>query len=690
MEKGTGSERSEVPVPFSRTVRPEKGTGSERSEVPVPFSNSRTPAEDGPAPSPLLVPAGTSSYSETMFTCVAFRSRRVAAVLLTAVGASIAALPAAGQQPYPVVSWYDEFDGDAIDPGRWTFDLGTGADRGLVGWGNNELQYYTDRAANARVADGLLSITARRENEGGMEYTSARLTTRGRFSQTGGRFEIRAALPAGQGFWPAFWMLPESSRYGGWAASGEIDILEARGQDTRRIENTIHYGGSWPDNTYTGSAYTLPAGGRTTDFHVYAVEWDLGPQPMLRWYVDDTLSWVTSQWWSSGGSYPAPFDEPFHLLVNLAVGGNFVGPPDAGTPFPGSMLVDYVRVYDTAPADLVIDVPTASKTQFQAGYGRILTADSLTKTGAGTLVLDAANTFTGPTRVLGGGLRLTEPGALAASPVEVAAAARLSAAEGLTVQTPSVRLTGGTLDLPMVTISTEGGIGRLDFESGTIAGPAPVTVSGGGLLTLPADRVNGMSLAGLTVDELPGGGLVDLGAGRLTIQAGGISLLGLLGDLLAGRNGGGWDGATGMTSTAAATAEPGTRAVGFRQAGDGTMVVAFAAPGDVDLNGRVDLFDLVGIDTAGMFGTGTFSTWSQGDVTYDGQTNVFDLIAIDGAGVFGAGPYLPTATVAAVPEPGTRAFWGIGGLFFSLVSRGLGFPQSEVFKNPFDHGLASR
>jgi len=91
-----------------------------------------------------------------------------------------------------------------------------------------------------------------------------------------------------------------------------------------------------------------------------------------------------------------------------------------------------------------------------------------------------------------------------------------------------------------------------------------------------------------------------------------------------------------------------------------------------------------------MFGTGTFSTWSQGDVTYDGQTNVFDLIAIDGAGVFGAGPYLPTATVAAVPEPGTRAFWGIGGLFFSLVSRGLGFPQSEVFKNPFDHGLASR
>jgi len=602
-----------------------------------------------------------------MFMCAAFRSRRVAAVLLTAVGASIAALPAAGQQPYPVVSWYDEFDGDAIDPGRWTFDLGTGADRGLVGWGNNELQYYTDRAANARVADGLLSITARRENEGGMEYTSARLTTRGRFSQTGGRFEIRAALPAGQGFWPAFWMLPESSRYGGWAASGEIDILEARGQDTRRIENTIHYGGSWPDNTYTGSAYTLPAGGRTTDFHVYAVEWDLGPQPMLRWYVDDTLSWVTSEWWSSGGAYPAPFDEPFHLLVNLAVGGNFVGPPDAGTPFPGSMLVDYVRVYDTAPADLVIDVPTASKTQFQAGYGRILAADSLSKTGAGTLVLDAANTFTGPTRVLGGDLRLTDPAALAASPVEIAVGARLSAAAGLTMQAPAVRLAGGTLELPVLTVSSQGGIGRLDIESGTIAGPAPVTVSGGGLLTLPAERVRDVSLAGLMVDELPGGGLVDLGAGRLTVQSGGISLLGLLGDLLAGRNGGGWDGATGIASTAAAAAEPGTRAVGYRQAGDGSTIVAFAAPGDIDLNGRVDVFDIVGIDTAGMFGTGTFSTWAQGDVTYDGQTNVFDLIAIDGSGEFGAGPYLPAATVATVPEPVARVAWLIGGLLAGLT-----------------------
>jgi autotransporter-associated beta strand protein len=322
---------------------------------------------------------------------------------------------ALAQTGYSVVSWYDEFDGPGVDPARWVYDLGTGSQFGLVGWGNNELQYYTNRASNARVANGLLEITARREAFAGMDYTSARLTTRGTFSQAGGRFEIRAALPLGQGFWPAFWMLPTGSPYGGWAASGEIDILEARGQHPNRIENTIHYGGPWPDNAYTGSGYTLPAGGSIADFHTYAVEWDLEPAPSLRWYVDDRLSWSTNQWWSTGGGYPAPFDQPFHLLVNLAVGGNFVGPPDGSTPFPSAMKVDYVRVYDSAPAELVVDVGSGSRTQFQEGLARILQADSLTKAGAGTLVLDAVNDFTGPTQVAAGTLRLDGGGAIDAS-----------------------------------------------------------------------------------------------------------------------------------------------------------------------------------------------------------------------------------------------------------------------------------
>lgn len=159
---------------------------------------------------------------------------------------------ARAQGNYPVLSWYDEFDGSRVDPDRWSFEHGTGSQFGLDGWGNNELQYYTSRTENARVADGLLTISARRESFGGQAYTSARLTTRGHFAQTGGRFEMRAALPLGQGLWPAFWMLPATTSYGGWAASGEIDIMEARGQSPGKVVNTIHYGGSWPNNEYRG------------------------------------------------------------------------------------------------------------------------------------------------------------------------------------------------------------------------------------------------------------------------------------------------------------------------------------------------------------------------------------------------------------------------------------------------------
>lgn len=551
---------------------------------------------------------------------------------------------------YSIVSWYDEFDGPTIDPARWTYDLGTGSNVGLVGWGNNELQYYTDRTTNARVANGLLEITARRESYGGMDYTSARLTTRGKFSQTGGRYEIRAALPLGQGFWPAFWMLPADSAYGGWAASGEIDILEARGQHPSRIENTIHYGGAWPNNTSTGRAFTLPAGGSIADFHTYALEWDLAPTPSLRWYVDDRLSWSTQQWWTTAGEYPAPFDRPFHLLLNLAVGGNYVGPPDGSTPFPASMKVDYVRVYDVAPAEVLVDVAAGSRTQFEEGLGRILRADSLTKTGAGTLVLDAANDFSGPTRVLAGRLRLTDPLALAASPVTVSAGATLSSAADVAPVTPALTLAGGRLEVPSLRVSAAG-IGRLSIEAGTVAGGPEAVIADRGVVTLPADFPAEIPLARLDVDERAGGGLVDLGVSRIVVAPGGTSVLGLLGDLLAGRGDGSWNGGSGITSTVARETS-GTRSVGYRTAPDGTTVIAFAAPGDVDLNGQVDVFDIVAIDAGGLYGSGLFSTWSQGDFTYDGITNVFDLIAADAADAYGRGSYLPSARgISAVPEP---------------------------------------
>lgn len=587
---------------------------------------------------------------------------------------------AGARPPYSVVSWYDEFDGTVVDPERWGFDRGTGTDFGLVGWGNNELQYYTDRTTNARVADGLLEITARREALGGMDYTSARLTTRGRFSQAGGRFEIRAALPLGQGFWPAFWMLPADNAYGGWAASGEIDILEARGQHPTRIENTIHYGGPWPGNTLSGRAYTLPAGGTIADFHTYAVEWDLAPTPTLRWYVDDRLSWSTTEWWSTGAAYPAPFDRPFHLLVNLAVGGNYVGPPDGSTPFPASMKVDYVRVFDSAPADIVIDIASGSRTQFEEGMGRILRADSLTKAGAGTLVLDAANELAGPTRVAAGRLQLTDPRALAASPIFVAAGATLAAAGGPMVA-PSVTLAGGRLEVASLDVSAAA-IGRFSIEAGTLAGAPDLTVGTGGALILPAAAPAEIAVARLSVDERAGGGLIDLGTSRITVAGGGTSTFGLLGDLLAGRGDGGWQGTTGITSTVAA-ASSGTRTVGYRGNADGTTTVSFAAPGDVDLDGQVNLFDLVEVDTAGLYGTGLFSTWIQGDFTYDGIANVFDLIAVDGADVYSQGSYRTTFSsgVAAVPEPSAVAL-----LWAWLAASGLVCSR----KKPENRGLASR
>jgi autotransporter-associated beta strand protein len=576
---------------------------------------------------------------------------------------------ARAQSPYSVVSWYDEFDGTSIDPSRWSFQLGTGSQYGLDGWGNNELQYYTARTSNARVADGLLTITARRESYGGQAYTSARLTTQNQFNQTGGRFEMRAALPLGQGLWPAFWMLPATSSYGGWAASGEIDILEARGQNPGEVVNTIHFGGRWPENSYQGSTYRLPNGGSIADFHTYAVEWDLAPTPQLRWYVDDRLTWRTTDWWSTGGAYPAPFDAPFHLLLNLAVGGNFVGSPDGTTPFPASMQVDYVRAYEAAPSDIVIDVAAgANRSQLAAGYGRILTADSVSKTGAGELIFDTANPYSGTTVVAQGRLRVTAAEAVAASPVRVNAGATLAAEVGAALTAPSVTLAGGTLEATALAIKTTG-IRRLVVESGRIAGLPAVDVGPGGLLQLSSTSRVTMEAGRLSVTEAFGGGLVDLGAGELRIAAGGITAANLRVDILAGRNGGSWNGTAGITSSIARASAGGARTVGYLVSAAGNATVSLAAPGDTNLDGQVNIFDLVSINGAGTYGTGQPAVWSEGDFTYDGVTDIFDLVAIGGGDAYGRGNYFPQAAAgtaaAAVPEP---AFYSVFSSVFWLFA----------------------
>ncbi|GAB6090221.1 glycoside hydrolase family 16 protein [Spirochaeta dissipatitropha] len=260
-------------------------------------------------------------------------------------------------QPVPdsdwALVWGDDFTSPELDLSNWDFDLGDGSVRGIPGWGNHELQYYTNDEQNVFIRDNKLVIRAVKESRsdalGSGSYTSARLVTRGLHSWKYGRIEARMRLPEGQGLWPAFWMMPEPPEaYGTWAASGEIDIMEARGSNTGSVSGAIHFGGQWPDNTYRHNDYDLP-NTLTTDFNEYAIEWEEGE---IRWYVNDRRYYTVREWFSMNpeGSYnefPAPFDQPFHIILNLAVGGWFDGNPPSGADyFPAEMEIDYVRVFE--------------------------------------------------------------------------------------------------------------------------------------------------------------------------------------------------------------------------------------------------------------------------------------------------------------------------------------------------------
>jgi beta-glucanase (GH16 family) len=240
--------------------------------------------------------------------------------------------------------WSDEFngkDGSLPDPAKWTYDIGGN------GWGNHELEYYTNRSENARIEDGKLVITARQEAFTGPDgtkfnYTSARLKTQGLFSQAYGRFEARIKLPAGQGMWPAFWMLGENIGSVGWPKCGEIDVMENVGKEPGINHGSLHgpsFTGSTSDLTAT---IALPAGQKLSDdFHVYAVEWE---PAVVRFYLDSNLyATFPSAQWPAGGTWV--FDHRFFLILNVAVGGDWPGSPDETTAFPQTMLVDYVRVY---------------------------------------------------------------------------------------------------------------------------------------------------------------------------------------------------------------------------------------------------------------------------------------------------------------------------------------------------------
>ena len=242
--------------------------------------------------------------------------------------------------------WSDEFDGASLDPQAWFFETGDGTEYGIPGWGNNELQYYLPD--NAQLEGGFLKIEARTESIGTFDYTSARINTRDRFAFQYGRIEARMRLPGGQGIWPAFWMLPQDSPYGIWPASGELDVAEAvnlGGAGGNTVYGPIYYGGGSLGVMSSSETYLVPTDA-TTEFHTYAVEWDATE---IRWYVDDVLFAMQNDWMTSGGAFPAPFDVPFYIIFNVAVGGNFPGNPDGTTVLPVIMEVDWVRVYSGEP-----------------------------------------------------------------------------------------------------------------------------------------------------------------------------------------------------------------------------------------------------------------------------------------------------------------------------------------------------
>lgn len=229
--------------------------------------------------------------------------------------------------------WQDEFDGSTIDSQKWGFDLGDGCP-GNCGWGNNELEYY--KRENASVNGGTLIIEAKEEKFQNRDYTSAKLKTSDKFSFQYGRVDIRALMPKGQGIWPALWMLGDNINTVGWPKSGEIDIMELRGNRMNQVLGTIH----WDNNghNYEGGDYTLSSGTFADAYHVFSIEWD---ETSIRWFVNNQEFHVED----ITAADRSEFHEKFWLIFNVAVGGDFGGDPDATTIFPQKMKVDYVRVF---------------------------------------------------------------------------------------------------------------------------------------------------------------------------------------------------------------------------------------------------------------------------------------------------------------------------------------------------------
>lgn len=228
--------------------------------------------------------------------------------------------------------WSDEFNAASLDRTKWQLEMNEG-DHGETA--------YTERTQNLYIADGCLVLQAQKEKYSGEQYTSTQVSSRNMGHWKYGRFDIRAKLPYGQGMWPAIWMMPNNPAYGGWPRSGEIDIMENLGDNTRLLYSTLHHSAS---NAQIQGTYTTPVGQSLSDtFHVYTMIWDAGS---FAFYIDSSHNYLNTKSWSpSNVTYPKPFDQTFFMMFDLAVGGSWGGLPDSSTVFPQKMLVDWIRVY---------------------------------------------------------------------------------------------------------------------------------------------------------------------------------------------------------------------------------------------------------------------------------------------------------------------------------------------------------
>jgi len=313
----------------------------------------------------------------------------------------LSAGPLLAQSPAWTLVWSDEFnqpDGSSPDSTKWTYDTGGGS------WGNSELEYYTSRTNNARIAGGCLVIEANQENYSGSNYTSARLKTQGKWSWTYGRMEARIKLPRGQGMWPAFWTLGTNIASIGWPKCGEIDIMENIGREPTNDYGTIH----GPVSYSVGGRCVLPGNpALADDFHLYAVEWTTN---QIKWYLD-SYQYFSATPASLPGGTNWVFTLPQFLLLNLSVGGNWPGSPDGTTVFPQQMLVDYVRVY--APTNLPpgktnllfnpgFELPGLTNwTSFGAGFNTVLENIADLPVHSDTNMFKVFGQFTGATNISG-------------------------------------------------------------------------------------------------------------------------------------------------------------------------------------------------------------------------------------------------------------------------------------------------